>query len=209
MTDKLARPLAERVAGLSAPNEPGEGPAAPQSLLNGAIAALDEGKTKYTDRPGIIGLRQWVSDEINRRYPGIELTPDQVTITCGVEEARFVTVTYLTYGGNPDFSIPFTEVNNEKAIYLSNTDAWSQPSNNQHIIWDSRGWPDEHPAQRFDAMSRTITIGEFPDTGAGWRVGWMAGHGDHAKIRAYKQSMTICTPSASQWAILAMLEAQS
>jgi DNA-binding transcriptional MocR family regulator len=69
------------------------------------------------------------------------------------------------------------------------------------IVFDTEveGGGDWHPAQRW--ADRTITIGEF-ETLPGWRVGWMAGSKAANKLRAYKQSMTICSTSISQWAAL-------
>ncbi|MEO0562393.1 MAG: hypothetical protein AAF125_09770 [Chloroflexota bacterium] len=177
-------------------------------LVDGAVAALDAGKTKYTDRPGIVGLRQWVADDLNRRYD-LGLGANQVTITCGLEEARFVAVTYLAYGGQVELSVPLDEVDNDVLVYKTSWDTdQSSVADGQNIVLDvSGGLPEAHPSQQPALAPRTITIGQFPNIGEGWRVAWMAGHDQHAKIRSYKQSMTICTPSVSQWAVLGMLEA--
>lgn len=213
MSAILSRPLAARVQDISdhAPFTTAGEPSA--ALTDGALTALDEGKTKYTDRPGIIGLRQWVTTQLNSRY-AIGLSPDEVTITCGIQEARFVSLVYLGYGGQVSSMQPDSAPQNVRVV-----SQWAENAaplietvvvEDQHLIWEViNGWADIHPAQDPNLRPRTVTIGEFDGLGDGWRVGWMAGHAEHAKLRAYKQSMTICTPSVSQWATLAMLEAQS
>ncbi|GIV81121.1 MAG: hypothetical protein KatS3mg051_0475 [Anaerolineae bacterium] len=64
----LARPLAARVEGLPAPAALPPGPPLPAAVLEAACAALDAGKTHYTDRPGILPLREWVSAYLRERY---------------------------------------------------------------------------------------------------------------------------------------------
>jgi DNA-binding transcriptional MocR family regulator len=209
----LARPLAKRVTDLPPPPAPAEEADAHPLLAEGAIAALADGKTKYTDRPGIIGLRRWVANHLNS-LGNVNIEPNQVTITCGVDEARFVAVTYLAYDGQTNFAAKFDTLSTEKVISLEQhseqSNALLDGENGQHIIWDmSQGTATVEPITSRNLTEKTLFIGTFPGVGDGWRVGWMAGHADHAKIRSYKQSMTICTPSASQWAVLKLLEGQS
>jgi DNA-binding transcriptional MocR family regulator len=216
MTDApqtLARPLASRIADLPPPQTQAEEASPNPLLLEGAVEALAAGKTKYTDRPGIVGLRQWVANHLNQ-LGGLDLSADQVTVTCGIEEARFVAVTYLEYDGQTQFAAKFDTLQTEKVIYLQQQSAQVQEildaATGQHIIWElSVHEPSiDHIIDR-NLTDRTLFVGSFPGVGDGWRVGWMAGHTDHAKLRSYKQSMTICTPSASQWAVLNLLEAGS
>lgn len=95
----LTRPLADRIVGLPDTPELADSPEAPpQAVIEAAIKALDEGRTHYTDRPGILPLRQWVADRLQTRY-NIAMSPDDVTITCGAAEARFVCVTQLAKDG--------------------------------------------------------------------------------------------------------------
>ena len=53
--------------------------------------ALSRGETHYTDRPGILPLREKVAGLLNRRF-GLSYEAGQITLTCGVTEARFVTI---------------------------------------------------------------------------------------------------------------------
>jgi len=209
----LARPLATRVADLPPVESPSGGETPDASLIEGAVAALEAGKTKYTDRPGIIGLRSWVADHLNS-LGDVNLSPNQVTITCGVEEARFVAVTYLEYAGKSNFAAKFDTLHTERVIYLHQSDTKAASilveATNHHIIWElSLAAPSISAVAKPELRDHTLFIGSFPGVGDGWRVGWMAGHADHAKLRSYKQSMTICTPSASQWAVLNLLEANA
>ncbi len=211
MTDfpqHLLRPLAARVAALNEQLASDDTYAASVALIEGASAALAAGKTKYADRAGIPGLRQWVAADLNRRYQ-LGMSADAVTITCGVEEALFIAVTCLGHSGQVMFPLLPTG----SLVYLPQWESASDDLLNrvdmaQHIIWDMRqGDAPNHPAQNPERVARTVSIGVFPAVGEGWRVGWLAGHADHAQLRAYKQSLSICTPSVSQWAVLAHLEA--
>jgi DNA-binding transcriptional MocR family regulator len=204
----LSRPLAARVAALSDPPASVDAEVASTALIAGANAALAAGKTKYADRAGILGLRQWVAADLNRRYQ-LGMSADAVTITCGVEEALFIAVTCLGHGGQVMFPLLPTD----SLVYLPQWETVADDLLNrldaaQHILWDMRqGDAPNHPAQNPELAPRTVSIGVFPAVGEGWRVGWLAGHADHAQLRAYKQSLSICTPSVSQWAVLAHLEA--
>jgi len=85
--------------------------------------------------------------------------------------------------------------------------------NSWWVVWDvSREPPPQsspaseggskafHPAQDTAIAAKVISIGSFSYVMPGWRVGWMAGSEMADKLRAYKQSMTICSTSISQWA---------
>ena len=83
MSDVMSRALAERVRGLPPP-EPLPIDAVSDEILDGVRVALLAGETHYTDRPGILELRELVAAALGR-------TPDEVIITSGEKEARFVT----------------------------------------------------------------------------------------------------------------------
>ncbi len=74
------------------------------------------------------------------------------------------------------------------------------------VIWDVSGGEGDtfHPAQNDALRPRVVTIGSLSRHMPGWRVGWMAGSERAGKLRAYKQSMTICSASVSQWAALGL-----
>jgi aspartate/methionine/tyrosine aminotransferase len=97
--ETLSRPLAQRVAGLAAaPDVTDNAPDIPDSVIQAAVDALQRGETHYTDRPGILPLRQWIADDLTQRF-GLSLTAKDVTITCGATEARFVSVKLLAKAG--------------------------------------------------------------------------------------------------------------
>ena len=228
----LSRPLAARMADMPAPRELASGPAIPQAVIDAAIQALDECKTKYTDRPGILPLRTWVSNYLKERFD-VELSPDVVTITCGGTEARFVTVKHLApFGtqivcpGDPNAITGAAHLAGVSVVAQTNDPAtvsvlYLTPNDPQiavddvlkqaaaygwWIVWDVGGTDATsfHPAQNSELAQRTVTLGSLSDRLPGWRLGWLAGSEQALKLRAYKQSMTICSTSVSQWAALGL-----
>lgn len=231
----LARPLAARTQNLPAPVPLPSGPPLPPAAREAAIAALDAGKTHYTDRPGILPLRQWISAHLRERY-GLDVSPDAVTITCGGTEARFVVIkkfapagTTIVCPGDPAriagavqlcgvaMSPEVTAPDSVSALYLTPAD--SRPVVNAllamarerdwWVIWDVGGAPasDFHPAQEATLAPQVVTLGSLSHYLPGWRVGWMAGSRRAAELRAFKQSMTICSVSIAQWAAAGLMEA--
>lgn len=222
MSDQLSRPLAQRVADLAAAPAPVAAQSTPNSAREAAIDALQADKTHYTTRPGIVPLREWVAGHIQRRY-GLTLSVDAITITCGAQEAEFVTLKTLVPAGSalmvtggaairaalepyaPLLGIHLTAAPDDKvrAVYIGEASAELEAAfvQNVWVIWPThRLSAAVDLAQVPDAAARTVLIGEFEDVLPGWRVGWMAGSEQAAALRAYKQSMTICSPSVSQWA---------
>lgn len=230
----LSRPLAARVANLSDPAERLSGPDQLPAVVQAACDALDAGKTKYTDRPGILPLRAWVATSLNSRY-GLAMSPDEVTITCGGTEARFVAVKKLVAPGTqllcpgdagmiagPVALVGATivsQVDNPAAIstvYVTATldqavlDSVLEQvrEHGWWVIWDMSPALDAatHPAQDTDLAPRVVSIGSLSHAMPGWRIGWMAGSEQAQQLRAYKQSMTICSPSISQWAAAGLVD---
>lgn len=225
--ETLTRPLAARVAHLPEAADIAAGPFIPTPVIEAALEALDSGKTHYTDRPGILGLRQWASDYL-KRHTNVELKPGDITITCGSTEARFVTLKRLLKPGDTilcpgDSSriagaasligLPVTPIatvpTTVSLLYLSPADAPAvrdplliqAAAHRWWVLWDiSAGSSDFHPSQDRLLAPRVITVGSLSQVMPGWRVGWMGGSEMADKLRAYKQSMTICTTSISQWA---------
>ena len=94
----LSRPLAARVTGLPEPAVFPPGSPVSQAVIDAAVEALAAGKTHYTDRPGILPLRVWVTEYLKARC-AVDYRPDEVTITCGATEARFVAVKQFAPAG--------------------------------------------------------------------------------------------------------------
>lgn len=231
--DTLSRPLSNRLADLPDAFERDDNPDLPQAVIDAAVKALADGKTHYTDRPGILPLRQWVSDNLKRRH-NVDVPADAITITCGRTEARFVPVKYLAKAGsviycpgNPAGILGAAtlagatitdEPDDADAInlaYLTPHDGKAKmeqaleliSKNNGYLMWDMvYGREDFHPAQRTDLASKVITLGALSYRLPGWRIGWIAGSDMAGKLRAYKQSLTICATSISQWAALGLVE---
>lgn len=233
---QLSRPLAQRVAGLPAPSEhEGAGTvsaAIAASVAAAAAEALDKGKTHYTDRPGILPLREQAVAGIGRQS-GVEIGADEVTITCGATEARFVALKQLVSPGSQVLCVgdgaPIAgaaaligaglthdpAADGIALVYLTPNDSPDavraaldavRGRESVWIVWDMAAGTGsgQHPAHDPALAPRTITIGSVSDQLPGWRVGWLAGSKAANKLRAYKQSMTICTSSISQWAALGL-----
>ena len=227
--ETLARPLAARVAGLPDADTLTAITTAftDESVLDAAEAALTAGKTHYTDRPGILPLREQISAYLAQL--GRDLVPSAITITCGVTEARFVAFKQWLGDGKALYSSDPALV--AGVLHLLGANAADTPADAAVIYARSAAelseWVCELPLDSpawlvwelaSDIMtneSRTVieliksrnllphllVIGELPGL-AGWRVGWMAGSSAAEKLRALKQSISICTPSISQWAAL-------
>lgn len=212
----LSTPLAARVQTLPPVTAPIAAGHASAAVLIEADKALDAGKTHYTDRLGILPLRQKISALL--AAGNLSVVPDAITITCGTIESRFValkqlvpaggsvattdahtallagalTLLGLTLAAEDDaVNLRYVQGAAELKIALFQTADWIM----YHFqAGDTVELPSEHAA-------RVVIIGEYEQL-AGWRVGYMAGSSAVNKLRAYKQSMTICAPSVSQWAAL-------
>lgn len=226
MTDTLSRPLADRVSKLDMPTFTPTDYEIPQSAKDGAIQALADGKTHYTNRPGIVPLREWVATEMNTLF-GLSIDKDEVTITCGVEEAIFACVMVLAetnvycagdasqlHGAVTLKDVPLVytpdDITDGTLIYLTGSDSQEtintalEKANPEAcwIVWDvSHAGAETNPAQNDTWASRVVTVSDSEDVLPGWRIGWMAGSEKAGQLRSFKQSMTICSPSISQWAV--------
>lgn len=224
----LARPLAQRVAGLGDLSEPSmEAPPVSNEVIAAAEAALDRGETHYTDRPGIPEFRAWVADHLRVRYK-VNIDPAEVTITCGSTEARFVCMTLLTAPGStvlcPGDSSAIRgalqliggrivdSVQDDVSLLYITPDVYRETSiellqraaaSDWWIIYDlsfAKSSAPFHPAQNKKLAPRVVTINSLSEQMAGWRLGWMAGSEMALRLRAGKQAITICTTAVSQWA---------
>lgn len=231
----LARPLAKRLATLPpAAQKYDLASDIPDAVIEAAVAALKRGETHYTDRPGILDLRTLIASRLNEKY-NIGLSPKDVTITCGSTEARFVALKLLATPGtvvacniepNPIMGtvrlvgsrtlMTDSELAKLSVAYLAPTDDPAQDrqfveiatARNAYIVWDMSipAAPSTfHPAQLPATSPKVVTIGGLWREMPGWRVGWVAGSDVAEKLRALKQSLTICATAVSQWAAVAMM----
>jgi aspartate aminotransferase len=60
----------------------------PDFIKDAAIAALKAGKTKYTATPGILELRQAISDKF-KADNGLDYTPDQIIVNIGAKHSIY------------------------------------------------------------------------------------------------------------------------
>jgi len=60
----------------------------PQPIKDAAIAAIEEGFTKYTAVPGIPELLEAIAHKL-KRDNGLEYTPDQIIVSNGAKQSLF------------------------------------------------------------------------------------------------------------------------
>ena len=236
---ELIVPLAGRVRRLQAlPAEArdavarGRAVAVPEAVREAADAALQRGETHYTDRPGILPLRQQVAHRLERDF-GVQVDAGKgVVITCGGTEARFVAVQQLLPRGGTLVALSHPErvaaacvvrdvrlagpdggPDGPVAVYLNGetpyavADAWLARARDH-------GWPivfeadagGRHPAA-LGLAEQTVTIGSLglAEGMASWRLGFLAAPAATAgPLRDFKQALTICTTNVSQWGALAL-----
>lgn len=178
-----------------------------------ADAALDRGETHYTDRPGIKPLRALVADRLTAA--GLPVEPDEVVITCGIEEARFVAVTVLgaegPIGGNISHLAAVAALCNVPIATSGEKESatWSTgavPQVDDLVVQELRGTGLDLPAGLAGRAGPTVILGDLPEAGV-LRTGFLAcSKVDPKALRDFKQALTICTTNLSQWAALGMTE---
>ena len=235
MPATLARPLARRLSALTpaAPSR-SDDPALPPAVAAAAVQALADGHTHYADRPGILPLRQWVCADLERRC-GLRLAPEDVTITCGRSEARYIILRELAqqapvYCPDADDTLRttaqlvgasvVTEPAAPEAIRLALLDASAgralleqavalAEAHGWWLVWDATpiatGASLPHPALQPGLAGRVITTGSLSPWLPGWRIGWMAGSTAAGRLLLRKLELTICSTSISQWAALGLV----
>jgi len=224
----FALPFASRTAALldHAMAVPAK-PAIPATPVRAAVeAALDRGETHYTDRPGILPLRQRIAERLNHRF-GIDVNARDIVVTCGATEARFAAIQQLL---EPD-QVLAAPVGAERVaastlirrarlasaigpgvsmVYLQSSSgplALNAVPEDAWILYEvDEAESSFHPAHEPALAGRVITLGGLD--AESWRIGFLAGGGDAAAgLRDFKQALTICSTNLSQWAVLAGLDA--
>lgn len=175
--------------------------------------ALDEKQTHYTDRPGIPQLRKLVADRLSAQ--GLPVAADEVVITCGIEEARFVIMKILgssngLAGADADLkelaSLCNVPTYPDKGLIWSKPGAGELPANGTAVV--ELGNATIVLPEGVAGRCETVVIGELADADL-LRIGFMAVSGLDAKsLRDFKQALTICSPNLSQWIALALAEAE-
>jgi aspartate/methionine/tyrosine aminotransferase len=213
------------------PQEDGHPIMAPAAIA--AVSdALARGETHYTDRPGILPLRKKVGELMQRRY-GLPSEAGQITLTCGVTEARFVAIQQLLdrsgLVGAPlhaeriegavtlrDGRTTRTDLSSIDILYAT---ASASPDDIQAslaaipahalVIFEVDGGGGFHPSHVAGFENRVITIGALGlEHGlVGARLGYLVAPPQKAPgLRDFKQALTICSTNLSQWAALAVVE---
>ncbi len=208
----------------------------PEVARKAAIDALARGETHYTDRPGILPLRQQVAEMLHSRY-NFKANPNTIVISCGDTEARFVAVQCLLNAGgallclenstllegpiimrNAKLVKPNETLERVKVLYLtSDTDEALREEylekavkEDWWVIFELTNEGNFHPSQNEALKEKVITIGALGKTAGldSWRIGFFhAPSGEAPELRNFKQALTICTTSLSQYAALGLMEA--
>lgn len=204
----------------------------PKAAVAATLNALARGETHYTDRPGILPLREGVTKGLAERF-GVATDPKaNAVITCGVTEARFVAVQELLKPGQALYAGVHPErlegalmirgaqltadVRAALVLYLASSmseaaqrTVLAAATDEAVVIFElDDGSSTFHPAQLSAFKNRAVTIGNLGgDELHSWRVGFLAtATASAAGLRDFKQALTICTTNLSQWAALAVLE---
>jgi aspartate/methionine/tyrosine aminotransferase len=205
--------------------------ATPANIRLAVEAALDRGETHYTDRPGLLLLRERIAALLGEQF-GIAVDPTRdVIVTCGVTEARFLAIQQLLRPGEA-LAAPVSSKLLFGAALLRGATLANSISANARMVYLQSSTPEgllrsqlavtpasalilfevDQPENRFHPgrlegfENRTITIGRLGEES--WRIGYLASPGGPSGIlRDFKQALTICSTNLSQWALLAALEA--
>jgi aspartate/methionine/tyrosine aminotransferase len=205
----------------------------PESAVRATLEALSRGETHYTDRPGILPLREAVSAWLLERFGIITDPKANTVITCGVTEARFVAVQELLsreqglYAGDHAERLEGALVirgaglaktlGEARVLYLTSSmpedvqRGLLEPLNGDAVVLFEvdEATSTFHPAQLEAFRDRTVSIGDLclHEGLQSWRVGFLAAPpASAAGLRDFKQALTICTTNLSQWAALALME---
>ena len=221
-------------AGLAASPPPDDPDASPQTIpvsVQQAVSdAIARGQTHYTDRPGILPLRQKIADQISARFRVPVNAATDVVVTCGVTEARFVAIQQLLAPGDR-LAAPTAPERIAGAVLLRRaqlttrlparvlylTSSTPPQTLRAHLADAAEGTTllfevDDptstfHPAQISGLAPHTVTLGALGHPG--WRIGYLLAPASASPaMREFKQALTICSTSLSQWAILAGLTEQ-
>jgi len=192
--------------------------------------ALDRGETHYTDRPGILRLRERIAVTLKERFQIAADAKNDIIVTCGVTEARFVAIQQLAEPGDI-VSAPAADSQIFGAVLLRRAELLNEIGADTALIYLTSSTPEAelrkslantpgaalvlyevdgsasrfHPAQIAGFEDRTLTIGSLGDES--WRIGYLVSPSSFSGgLRDFKQALTICSTSLSQWAALAFEE---
>ncbi len=207
-------------------------PALLSATVRAAVGdALARGETHYTDRPGLLGLRQQAALLLERRFGIVADAKADIVITCGVTEARFVATQQLLAPSECLAAPAASErlfgaallrgallsaeiAADTRLVYLTSSTpeaalraALAEVPESATILFEvEEAFSSFHPAQLTGFASRTATIGQLGSES--WRLGYLLSPpAASAAMREFKQALTICSTNLSQWAALAALEA--
>ncbi|MFC6646463.1 hypothetical protein ACFQBQ_12880 [Granulicella cerasi] len=195
-----------------------------------ASEALSRGETHYTDRPGILPLRQKVSGLLAKQFALEVDAKSAAVITCGVVEARFVALQQVLAAGDAVWTpeslaariagaaglrraLLTKAPESAKLVYLASSlgeealrGTLAKVSADALVLFEADdAQASFHPAAVEGFAERVITIGQLGEPA--WQMGYLVAPAKlSAGLRDFKQALTICSTNLSQWAMLAALE---
>lgn len=229
---KLSRPLAQRTAALADAPPQNPGKPASEAAIEGAMQALDARKTHYTTRHGIAPLRDWVAERIAQdcklTMPADDITitagmQEAEFVALAMLTQPGTQVLFTDHDDNTvrDHLNLFAPLLNIEAVnalddpakisvlYIAGPDdrlqGWLTQANERGWWVIYSRWPHSTSLDLSPYASlwpRMVITGGLDADMEGWRIGWVAGSEKAMQLRAFKQSLTICAPSISQWAAL-------
>jgi aspartate/methionine/tyrosine aminotransferase len=203
---------------------------APANVRLAVESALDRGETHYTDRPGVLLLREKIAQALRERFGILTDAKREVIVTCGVTEARFLAIQQLLQPGD-SLAAPSAKHLLFGAAVLRGAELIESIPANVRMVYLLSSTPEAtlrsqlalapssaivlfeidergsgfHPGQIESFAHRTITIGGLGEES--WRIGYLAWPGGASdSLRDFKQNLTICSTNLSQWASLAAFE---
>jgi aspartate/methionine/tyrosine aminotransferase len=203
---------------------------APANVRLAVEAALDRGETHYTDRPGVLLLREKIAERIRERFGIVIDARRDVIVTCAVTEARFLAIQQLLLPGDL-LGAPVAKELLFGAAVLRGAELTESVAAHVRMVYLRSSTPEAslrahlalapasalvlfeiddcvngfHPGQIEGLAHRTITIGGLGKES--WRIGYLASPGGASdSLRDFKQNLTICSTNLSQWALLAAFE---
>jgi aminotransferase len=202
---------------------------APPAIREAVEDALGRGETHYTDRPGILQLRERIAAALTARFGLAVDAKSDLVVSCGVIEARFVALQQLLEPGQTVYA-PEHKDRIAGAVLLRRAEIVGTIAGARVIYRTSRaseellrrellnlapetmvlfeveeGGSGFHPAAIEGLAERTVTIGQLGHTS--WQTGFLMARGATSPgMRDFKQALTICSTNLSQWATLAAME---
>ncbi len=176
---------------------------APEPVLDGVRRALLGGETHYTSRPGIVELRERIASMIGRESP-VDYAADDVVVTSGSSEAVFVILLGLGISTG-EVRAP-ADLEYEALFRLMGLEV-ARDEGSELISFEKSPFTILDVGERLQGLpgdidaEHTLIVGNLDaQEGLGsFHVGFICGPTSAvARVRRWKQALSICTAAPSQ-----------